>query len=420
MKINELVAENLSLLIEMRRHIHQNPELSGIEYATLQYIKEKLQQFHIEYLEVKDGGILGFIGEKGAEKTVLLRADIDALPIQENQRNLKREKFVVSANAGVQHACGHDAHTAMLLTAGKILQENKSEINGRVILLFERGEEGGGNIRQILEYIDEEHIKIDGAHAIHLNPGIKSGKIIAQQGPVMAGSAGFSVTISGRDGHGSRPDIANNPLDCFVSIYEAINSIRLKHISPYESFTFSVGQLSGGTRGNIIAKDITFGGSGRFFKTEVGTKFVSEFKNILENITKAYRCTYQVNYLFTGFPLVNNDKVAEIAQKNIREQLGEETLMSEVDPSMGSESFSLIAKLYPSIMIFLGIANEELGTGADIHNEYFDVDEGTLHLGVTETIGFALEFLNHAETMPFARYEGKMSDLLNFKSGTRK
>ena len=176
MKINELVAENQSLLIEMRRHIHQNPELSGIEYATLQYIKEKLQQFHIEYLEVKDGGISGFIGEKGAEKTVLLRADIDALPIQENQRNLKREKFVVSANAGVQHACGHDAHTAMLLTAGKILQENKSEINGRVILLFERGEEGGGNIRQILEYIDEEHIKIDGAHAIHLNPGIKSGE----------------------------------------------------------------------------------------------------------------------------------------------------------------------------------------------------------------------------------------------------
>jgi amidohydrolase len=418
MNIRELAIENQPLLIEMRRHIHQNPELSSVEYKTLQYIKDKLKQFNIEYIEVPDGGILGFIGDKTDKKTVLLRADIDALPIQENKRNLKREKVVVSENTGVQHACGHDAHTAMLLTAGKILQENKSEINGRVILLFERGEEGGGNIRQILTYIEEEHLKIDGAHAIHLNPGINSGKFIAQNGPVMAGGAGFSVTISGRDGHGSRPDIANNPLDCFVSIYEAVNNIRLKHISPFESFTFSIGQLSGGTRGNVIARDITFGGSGRFFKTEVGTRFVEEFKNILENITKAYHCTYQINYLFTGFPLINNEQVVEIAQKNIRTHLGKEVLVSGVDPSMGSESFSIIARLYPSIMIFLGIANEELGTGADIHTEYFDVDEGALHLGVAETIGFALGFLNNTEPIPFAQYQGKITDLLKFKSVT--
>ena len=416
MEIKKLAKENQELLIEMRRHIHQNPELSGVEYKTLEYIKEKLQQFNICYEEVEDGGILGYIGDKNAEKTVLLRADIDALPILENKRNLKREKIVVSTNDGVQHACGHDAHTAMLLVSGKILQENASELKGRVILLFERGEEGGGNIRQVLKYIDERQIKINGAHAIHLNPGISSGKIIAQKGPVMAGGAGFSVTISGRDGHGSRPDIANNPLDCFVSIYEGLNSIRLKHISPYEAFTFSVAQLSNGTRGNIIAKDLTFGGSGRFFKTEVGARFTEEFKNILENITKAYHCTYQIHYLFTGFPLVNNDKVTEIAQKNIRENLGKDVLISGGDPSMGSESFSLIARLYPSIMIFLGIANEELGTGADIHNEYFDVDEETLHLGVAETIGFALEFLNNPEPIPFARYEGKLADLLIFKN----
>jgi len=162
----------------------------------------------------------------------------------------------------------------------------------------------------------------------------------------------------------------------------------LKHISPYESFTFSVGQLSGGTRGNIIARDITFGGSGRFFKTEVGTRFVDEFKNILENITKAYHCIYQINYLFTGFPLINNERVTEIAQKNILTHLGKDVLISGVDPSMGSESFSIIARLYPSIMIFLGIANEELGTSADIHTEYFDVDEAALPLGVAETNRF--------------------------------
>jgi metal-dependent amidase/aminoacylase/carboxypeptidase family protein len=130
MEINELAKENQELLIEIRRHIHQNPELSGVEYKTLEYIKDKLQRFNIYYEEVEDGGILGFIGNKNAEKTVLLRADIDALPILENKRNLKREKIVVSANDGVQHACGHDAHTAMLLVSGKILQENASELKG--------------------------------------------------------------------------------------------------------------------------------------------------------------------------------------------------------------------------------------------------------------------------------------------------
>jgi len=400
-------------IIEWRRDFHMHPELGFKELRTSAKVADELEK--LGYRVRRNVGRTGVVADWGNDKgpCIDIRADMDALPIDE-----KNNITYKSSSPGVMHACGHDAHTAMLLTAGKILQENKSEINGRVILLFERGEEGGGNIRQILTYIEEEHLKIDGAHAIHLNPGINSGKFIAQNGPVMAGGAGFSVTISGRDGHGSRPDIANNPLDCFVSIYEAVNNIRLKHISPFESFTFSIGQLSGGTRGNVIARDITFGGSGRFFKTEVGTRFVEEFKNILENITKAYHCTYQINYLFTGFPLINNEQVVEIAQKNIRTHLGKEVLVSGVDPSMGSESFSIIARLYPSIMIFLGIANEELGTGADIHTEYFDVDEGALHLGVAETIGFALGFLNNTEPIPYPQYQGKITDLLKFKSVT--
>lgn len=394
MDIQRLAKENEDLTIELRRQIHRHPELSRVEFKTLEYIKQNLASFGIDYIEVEDGGILGFIGDEKADKTVLLRADIDALPILENKKNLKREKAVVSENHGVQHACGHDAHTAILLTAGKILRENEAELPGRVVLLFERGEEGGGNLQELLKYIDGQKIKIDGAHAIHVNPSVGAGKIVARKGPVMAGGCGFSVVITGRDGHGARPDLANNPLDCFVAVYEALNSFRLKNISPYEPFTFSVGRLEGGTKENVITRSLSFGGSARFLNREAGERFAAEFQNILENVTKAYRCTYEIKGLFVGYPLVNSDAVTETAQKGVRKYLGAQALLTDVEPQMCSESFSRVARLYPSVLVGLGIANEELGSGADLHNEYFDIDERALYLGVAETVGFSAEFLN--------------------------
>ncbi|MDR0839211.1 MAG: M20/M25/M40 family metallo-hydrolase, partial [Oscillospiraceae bacterium] len=161
MDIRGLAAGHEAAAIEIRRHIHRNPELSNCEFETLAFIRKKLEEYGIEYIEVENGGILGFIGSGPEERTVLLRADIDALPIHENARNLTREREVISQNDGVQHACGHDAHTAILLTAGKILKENEAELGrGRVILFFERGEEGMGNIRYLLDHMLAQDTKV--------------------------------------------------------------------------------------------------------------------------------------------------------------------------------------------------------------------------------------------------------------------
>ncbi|MDR0998439.1 MAG: amidohydrolase, partial [Treponema sp.] len=358
------------------------------------------------------GGIFASIGDESRGKTVLLRADIDALPIRENPRNLLKEREVISEVEGVQHACGHDAHTAMLLTAGKILKEYEEQIPGRALLMFERGEEGGGNFRQLLYYLEDEKIRVDGGHAIHVRPGVPAGKIVAIPGPIMSAGCGFNVTITGRGGHGSRPDLANSPLDCFTSLYQSLKDIRLKHISPFDNFTFSVGTVSYGNKGNVIPEELNFQGSARTVNEANVERFFDEFDLLLDSITKAHRCSYRTERRFKGTPALNNPLMAKISQNAIRKYLGEEHLIDSCDPLMGSDSWARTGKLFPPVMIHLGIDNPELGSGADLHTNLFDLDETVLPLGVAATVGFALDFLKSSEDPLFTPFPGTARDLL--------
>jgi amidohydrolase len=392
--ILSLATENEALTTRLRREIHRNPELSGVEYQTLAYIREKLTEYDIAFEEIENGGILGYIGGDGSKKTVLLRADVDALPITENPRNLTREREVISENPGAAHMCGHDAHTAILLTAGKILKQRESTLRGnRVILLFERGEEGTGNLRYVLNELINRGERIDAAHAIHVRPDIPTGTLFTRPGDFMAGASGFKVTIHGQGGHGSRPDRSSSPIDSFAAVYSALGALRVRYISPFESVSFSVGSLHSGSKGNVIPGELTFEGSVRFFDTDVFTKFAAEFRNILDNITAAYHNTYTLTGLSSGgLPLSNNIAAATFARDTIAKHLGAGANI-DAEPAMGSESFSLVAALYPTVMLNLGVYNESVGSGADWHSEYFDLDEAALKYGVAETVAFATEFL---------------------------
>ena len=410
--IKKLAKENEALVIELRRHIHRYPELSSLEFETLKYIRAQLEKLGISYVEVPDGGILGFLGDESKGRTLLLRADIDALPILENRFNLKQEKTVVSEINGVHHACGHDAHTAMLITAAKILKENEDKLNGRVILFFERGEEGGGNIYHLLRYIEKEKIHIDAAHAIHVYASLPTGKFLVQGGPNHAGGFPFAVTITGSGGHGSRPDLSVNPIDAFVAISNAINGIRMRSVSPFETVTCSIGHVSAGSRSNIIPHTLMFEGTARFYNEDAGNAFIAELKHVLETVTKTYHCTYESKLPFVGLPVINNDLISSLIAQSVENTLGAEYLLPPTDPSMGSESYSLISKLYPSTLVLLGVANEALGSGAEHHNEYFDIDEAALHLGVAETAAFAIDFLNFTGEIPPVPYRGTISEML--------
>ncbi|MDR0838996.1 MAG: amidohydrolase [Oscillospiraceae bacterium] len=384
-------------LIGLRRHLHENPELSGYEFQTLEFIRDSLTRLGIPFVEHPFGGILGFIENGSSDRTVLLRGDMDALPITELTQNLVRDKEVVSKNDGVAHMCGHDAHTAMLLTTAKILLDNIELIDGKIILCFERAEEGGGpdgkyGARALFPYFDEKNYKIDSVFAIHVNPHIDAGLISANEGGVMAGGSGFSVTLTGRSGHGSRPDEANHPLDCFVAIYQAITALRLKHISPFTPLTIAVPVVHTGFVGNVIDETLTFSGSARFLHPEAGERFVAAFKNIVEHTAAAYNCTYTLEGLFSGLPVINSAEESRIARDAIVKYAGAEHLTSS-EPLMASEPMSTYIQRYTGVLAFLGIRNREYGSGAELHSARFDIDESSLKYGVAAYVGYALDSL---------------------------
>ncbi|MCC0694590.1 M20 family metallopeptidase [Clostridioides sp. ES-S-0048-02] len=418
MNILSLAKQNEELLIYIRRKLHQIPELPKQEFKTLAFIKEKLTEFGINYIEIEDGGVLAFIGKTNG-KTVLLRADIDALPMQELPNNMKEQKACpISKNNGIAHMCGHDAHTAMLLVSGKILQENMDQLDGRVILLFERGEEGSDCMKYILRYLEKENVRIDGCHALHVSPTYPAGKIAAKYGEVLAGSIGFDVVLNGKGGHGSRPDLSNSPLDCFNAICFDLNTVRMKNISPLHTMTLSIGEVHYGTNWNIIAPQLNFVGGGRYFDREgAGIILRNRLIDIVKKNAEIYGCTYTFNRLQgPSFGVVNNKECVDVARTAIDKYLGRDVLI-EIEPEFASESMAMMMQRYPGVYCMLGVGNSEKGITSNPHNPMFDIDESALHFGVVSNIAYTLEFLNSDYKPEFKSFEGTGEEIYSAHRG---
>jgi len=395
MDIMKMILENEEYMIQMRRHFHTYPGLPGKEEETVKTVREELDKMGIEYVEVPKGGLLGYIHGKKPGKTVMLRGDLDGLPIEEDAQNLSKPKVCVSQNKGICHACGHDGHTAMLLAACKILSENKDQLNGTVMLMFERGEEGTASYVYLYRYIQDKVINIDSCYAIHLYAELASGKILINDVNVMAGGCVFGLEIKGTGGHSSRPDLANSPLNCFLAIADAINNICPRFISPYNTFTSVITQVHMGTPNyNILDDTLKFFGGARIFDYNDGLVFMRELVKIVENTCLAYNCTAKwLNKVGPSFPVKNDLQCARMARKTIGDCLGEGHVV-QAEPWMASESMSLHIKLWPGVLALLGIKNVEKGTGAAQHNSQFDIDEDVLKFGAASAAAYAIEFLN--------------------------
>lgn len=394
MNVLDLVKNYEEYIISMRRYFHFNPELSGEEINTVKKICSELDDMGIEYVKIEKGGILAKISGGESDKAVLLRADVDALKIDENNDNLiKNGRTCFSKNKGVMHACGHDGHTAMLLGAAKVLSQIKDKINGTIYLCFECGEELIGYARYILKYIEDNDIKIDTVFGMHLYSGLESGEIIINDDAVMAGNITFDVTIIGKGGHGSRPDQAISPIDCFADVHQNLLSFRKDE--RFKKCTYSVGQVNAGTAKNIIPETLSFAGTMRTFDMEnVGEKFFKEFINMLENTTKAHGCRAEYNMpVISNLPLINDSIFASFARETINKKLGE-NFVTTGEPWMATESFSNYTYQWPGVFALVGIKNEEKGTGAPHHNDQFDIDEDVLVNGTAMHIVYALEYLN--------------------------
>lgn len=394
MHIAELAKGQEGYIVGLRRYFHTHPELTGKEFHTLKKIKEELEAMGIPYVEIPEGGIIATLEGKTEGKAVLLRADVDALAIREAEENLCRKRVCISGNTGVMHACGHDGHIAMLLGAAKILLEKKEELNGRVYLCFERGEEGGGNIRYLLEYLEKEQVHIDSVYAAHLYAGVESGKIAVNDGAMMASNLPFHVTIRGKGGHGSRPDRACNPIDAFVEIYSRMGNLRMTKIDPFTPLTFSIGEVTAGNCQNVIPEELTFKGTMRTFDREgAGMTFYHEFKKLIDSVCAFHGCeAVYTRYNLPGFPVINDRACAALARQAMGETLGADCL-TEAEPWMASESFAKFLHRWPGVFAFIGIRNEEKGVGAEHHSPAFDIDEDVLWQGSAAAASYALAFL---------------------------
>ncbi len=414
MNFMKLAEDELDNIIADRRYLHENPELSQKEENTVLFISERLNSLKIENIVVPKGGVLGFIGgseHENDKKTVLLRADMDALPVKENMYNLKQKKTCVSRIEGISHACGHDAHTAMLLAAAKLLKQHEEQINGRIILFFERAEEAGGNILYLLRYIYENKIRVDSCYGTHVKAELPAGCVGLERGTINAGGFGFECTIHGKGGHGARPHEANSPIDCFVALYQALNQISGKYVAAGETLTFSIGKVSAGSKRNIIPADLDFAGSFRFFSHDTGVYAKKIFLKLCESVCNTYGCTFELTKeVGPTLPLVNNDYCAELMEQIIAETVGEQQRVREL-PQTGSESFSAAQRLWPGVFTHIGIKNEALGSGAPHHSPEFDMDESVLYIGTALYAAYALKLLEAGEIISFEKYEGSPDDL---------
>lgn len=389
MDVKKRAEELNDSIIASRRYLHQHAELSFKEHETTAYLVSELTKLGIPVTTFEDytGCIATIQGGKPGTKTVLLRADIDALPIQENS-GVSFE----SLHPGVMHACGHDCHAAMLLGAAKLLWEMRGELAGTVKLLFQAAEEVfiGSHY-----YVDKGYLSdVDAAMGLHVWPSIPSGTLAVLDGPLMASCDNFKITVHGVSAHGSAPNLGRDAIVAASAIISNLQTIVSRVSDPLQSLVVTVGTVRAGTQFNIITDTAIMEGTVRTHSPE-GRDMVEEtMRRIVDHTAASMGCTAELEYRYLEPPVCNQDlKLNEIARGAARKLYGEEVLRTPVK-AMGSEDFSYIMEKIPSsLFAFLGCYDEENGCIHPVHNEKFKINEEILHIGSAEYAQFAADYL---------------------------
>lgn len=387
MNIKNISEKYKNYVLEKRRYFHMNPEPSLYEYNTSKIVKEELEKLNIPYISTADTGIIATIKGEKEGKTVLLRADMDALEVFE-----KNDVPYKSQKEGLMHACGHDGHTAMLLGAAHIFNEIKSEIKGEIKLLFQPAEEVAEGAKKI---IAETKItdKIDAAFAIHLWQGIESGKISLEAGARMAAADIFSIKIKGKSGHGSMPHETVDAVVVSSALVMNLQHLVSRNTNPLDTLVVTVGKLEAGTRYNIIAGEATLEGTIRSFSDNVWKLVPEQLERVVQNTCATYGATAEINLIRATPPLINDEKISEILKKSATTLYGEDVVV-KYEKTTGGEDFAYFTQKVPGALAFVGIRNDEKGINAPHHNEKFDMDEDALQVGTNLYVQFALDFLS--------------------------
>lgn len=389
-KLNELWSKYCDRVYEIRHQLHMNPELGFEEYETSKLVVEELEKMGIPYRKgLAKTGVVAVIEGGKPGKTVALRADMDALSINEESDYEYKSKV-----PGVMHACGHDGHTAGLLGVAMMLNEIKDELSGNVKLIFQPGEEVEGGALPMIEEGALENPKVDAVFGGHLWGSVEAGKVAVKHGAMMASPDVFTMKIIGKGGHGGVPSESIDPIPMMAQIIEAIQTLVSRKNSPTNPFVISCGSVHAGTTANNVVPEYgTIQGTVRTFNEESRDFAETMLEKFAKGITEAHSGTYEFDFLRQFPPLINDNKATDMLAAASKKVVGDENVFELENPTMGAEDFSYFAKAVPSSFAFVGIA-EDINNPILHHNAKFAwKDEYIKNLAMTLAT-VAVDFLS--------------------------
>jgi amidohydrolase len=388
MDLKTKIAEMKDWLVEIRRTIHMHPELGFEEVETSQLVAQWLAKFG---LEVKTGiaktGVVGLLRGAKPGKTVAIRADMDALPIEEANEVPYRSQI-----KGKMHACGHDAHTTILLGVARFFSSLRDQIKGNIKWIFQPAEEGGGGGKVMAEAGVLEDPKVDAIFGAHVYPDLNIGQVGIHEKEGLAATDRFIIKLLGKGGHGAYPHLCKDPILAAGHMITQIHSIVSRNVPPLESAVITIGKISGGTAFNIIPDEVELIGTVRSLTPQVREILKNRLEEEVQGIARSFGIDYQFTFNY-GYPaLINDPAMSRLVASACARGIGQENVIY-VKPSMGGEDFAYYLQKVPGAFFRLGCRNEKKGIVQTFHNANFNIDEDVLPFGVEVFIRIIDEFL---------------------------
>ena len=383
MNVMELIQQNREYTVSLRREFHQYPELSWKEFRTAKRIREELDKFGIPYVEVAGTGTIATLKGKKDHPIIGLRCDIDALPIQE-MTNLPFR----SQNDGVMHACGHDSHMAMLLTAAKVLSEHRDELECTVKFIFQPAEEAMNGALKVLEsgLLDT----LDTVAGMHIFPKLPAGTISVDPGPRYTSAGFMKIKIIGKSGHGAMPESAVDPIYVGAKVVDALQSIASRESNPNDTVVVSICTFHSGTLPNIIAESAELTGTVRTFNPKLQKQLPRIIERISKGTCEAYRATYEFDYYIDIPATITDAHCSEISRRAVEHSIGEEHLI-QFPGTPGGEDFSYYLERTPGVYAFVGCRTPENACLYELHSDKFNLDEDSMLNGAAFYVQYTLE-----------------------------
>lgn len=377
-------------VVEVRRDLHMHPELGFQEQRTAKKVAETLRSLGYDvHTGIATTGVVGVLRGAKPGRTIMLRADMDALPVFEENAAPYR-----STVDGTMHACGHDGHVAILLGAAQLIADRKEELAGTVCLLFQPAEEGLGGAKVMIEEGVLERFGIERAYGLHLSSKYRTGTLGFREGPMYASSDSIEIEVLGKGGHGSAPHDTIDPIFTAASFVTSVQQIVSRQVDPLQPAVVTVGSFHGGTIHNVIPRNVKMLGTVRAFDEAVRDAMPERIERVLKACCDASGAGYEFDYL-RRYPVTSNDPAqTQYARALAERSFGAETVF-EADPLMGAEDFSFFAMRVPSCFYTLGCAADP-ATSAPHHSSTFDIDEAALPNGVAMMAALAFDASRNA------------------------